>query len=1278
MPPDIDAYIKDMSAAVALGKALFWDIQASSDGFTACASCHYNGGADARIKNEMYPGHDETFNIFESGRGGVNTTLESSDFPFHRLSNPNDAESTVLRSVDDAHASAGVPLRIFEGVTPGEGLEDGTIVPDPEFNVGGCNLDQVTNRNAPTVINSVFFVRSYWDGRADYIFNGVNAYGAQDPDARVLKTMPDGSVQEVQIAIEKAALASQAVNPLPSPVEMAWKDGVEVRSLAVVAQKMLPMAPLKLQEVHLEDQHLGQFSAYPDRGLDPSITYEGMIQDAFVDEWWNGAGTFDGFTHMEKNFSLYWGLAIHMYEATLVSDQTPWDLYEAGDETALTEQEQRGLNRFMSGGAGCADCHAGSEFAGGTWSDLEDPLTGIRHGVERMGMVNGGQLALIGLTNIQGPDNPTVLGHEEFWYADNLRMGQFVQVIRPDTGQALVQVNIPHTGCELGVEGEPIETEIEMLPGPGFPTTPAPDPLDPHPPAEFVLISQALGALPNGDCGMRVIIEGELVFGTNTPAGEYPVLINGQQVAAIVLGESNPDAVYDAGFYNIGVRPTFEDLGIGADGPFGPLSFTKRIQNGEASAMSFDLEQPVQPDEYAAVNGAFKASSLRNIALTAPYMHNGSMATLEQVVQFYARGADFLEQNIPDTDPGVDGVGGLRNKADEQAAMVAFLSNGLLDQRVLNESGPFSHPSLPRKIGSAGNELQVTDANLDGEAEPEIFEIPATGINGGRTATTFNDQLAPGVHVALDQGEFLFPVKETSDPNDLLYLHEEGASGCGIVGLVMDSVREVRVNLTRRPTDTVTVSWSISDATELGVMEEDEVTGEIVVVASGTLVFTTEDWFHPQVLMLTGIQDGEHDGGTGATLMFDPFISTDDAYAGWALEPMHFTVEDTTKFASEMYVDAGADPNFGNGTEEHPYTTIAEALSCGVTVDRLFVAPGVCNEDLLIENAPVHIEAAPGAVLQGSGQRPVIEVRGHNSLGSSISGLTITGGAGETGGVMVTNGGDLSLVNCTLTGCTGGTAGAVLVRNGSTASLVGCTFDGNDSSNGAGGLMIEGSEVLVSGCVFQNNSGREGGALMVRNQGNPTIEDSVFRLNSAHQGGAVFLDGSSVALTRCWISDNSASVTGGAVYARNGCTVTLDGTKVTNNTAPTGGGVTLDNAELDAVRSTLATNGESVFIVNTGAVSLNSSILWDGGTGTSIGMSTNNGFEAEAEYSIVDSDEFDVGGTVLSTDPMFKDAAAGDHGLLTGSPGIDSGDPALGPDPDGSAPDMGSHPYQGQ
>jgi len=42
--------------------------------------------------------------------------------------------------------------------------------------------------------------------------------------------------------------------------------------------------------------------------------------------------------------------------------------------------------------------------------------------------------------------------------------------------------------------------------------------------------------------------------------------------------------------------------------------------------------------------GRFKAPSLRNISLTAPYMHDGSIATLDVVIEHYARGGRLIEE----------------------------------------------------------------------------------------------------------------------------------------------------------------------------------------------------------------------------------------------------------------------------------------------------------------------------------------------------------------------------------------------------------------------------------------------------------------------------------------------------------------------------------------------------------------------------------------------------------------------------------------------------------
>ena len=64
----------------------------------------------------------------------------------------------------------------------------------------------------------------------------------------------------------------------------------------------------------------------------------------------------------------------------------------------------------------------------------------------------------------------------------------------------------------------------------------------------------------------------------------------------------------------------------------------------------------------------FKTPSLRNVAVTAPYMHDGSLTTLEQVVRFYDRGGIAH----PGLDPLIRPLG---LEDNEVAALVAFLES---------------------------------------------------------------------------------------------------------------------------------------------------------------------------------------------------------------------------------------------------------------------------------------------------------------------------------------------------------------------------------------------------------------------------------------------------------------------------------------------------------------------------------------------------------------------------------------------------------------------------
>src|SRR4028119_647147 len=81
-PPNLGEFVKDKKAAIALGKALFWDLQVGSNGLMSCASCHFHAGVDTREKNQLSPGllrvtasgeaaPDITFNA-----GGPNSVLQ--------------------------------------------------------------------------------------------------------------------------------------------------------------------------------------------------------------------------------------------------------------------------------------------------------------------------------------------------------------------------------------------------------------------------------------------------------------------------------------------------------------------------------------------------------------------------------------------------------------------------------------------------------------------------------------------------------------------------------------------------------------------------------------------------------------------------------------------------------------------------------------------------------------------------------------------------------------------------------------------------------------------------------------------------------------------------------------------------------------------------------------------------------------------------------------------------------------------------------------------------
>lgn len=786
LPPIVDlktdepispGIIKSPEKAVLLGKALFWDMQAGSDG-QACASCHFSAGADPRARNQLSPGLLGGNALFDptrsGGGGGPNYTLVAGDFPFHVKQDPTDRDSKVLFDTDDVASSQGVTSAQFKAVTPGALADTCEVIPDPLFNLDDINLRRVEPRNTPTTINAAFNFRSFWDGRANRLFNGVDPFGRRNEDAFVLE-VKKGKVVKRELLLSNSSLASQAVGPTLNDFEMSCAG----RLFADVGKKLLsaPTVPLAFQAVHPQDSVLGPL-ANTVTGTGLNTTYEQLIKEAFADKFWDSSDLFDAdkkllkkpeqvpesqrFTLMEANFSLFWGLAIQAYERTLIANNTPFDKFREGDPGALDDAALAGLDVFMDRGK-CVNCHDTAMFTKASTLHLipEDEEGGL---VERM-----------------------LMSEEHLHYA--------VKTDHPVTIFPEKKYKGWKWGYDLSldVEGTPTLSGSKIIPGAavgsieltrnasGSKCIYAPKTLtlgeDKGIPRDAWIEAerlQGVGCPPH----LRVVVVDDVGLGgkgwfdhvgiDNGYGGFlHTALVSADEV------ELREPALYDNGFYNIGVRPTAEDLGVGAKDPFGnPLSFTEqfvRMLLGkdvpdpfEVDPCSFEVPWIVKLDGVlfpggftdkstcggllsfvtgvprdnkknerfiknlrTAVRGAFKTPTLRNIQLTAPYMHNGGMATLEQVIDFYDRGGDFHRNR--ELDPDITRL----ELTDEEKSNLAHFLRALTDPDVVYERAPFDHPQLfvPRGL------QMVEDMNpADGRADEDLFTdglmIPAVGKDG--------------------------------------------------------------------------------------------------------------------------------------------------------------------------------------------------------------------------------------------------------------------------------------------------------------------------------------------------------------------------------------------------------------------------------------------------------------------------------------------------------------------------------------------------------------------
>ncbi|MGE5295368.1 MAG: leucine-rich repeat domain-containing protein [Solirubrobacterales bacterium] len=262
---------------------------------------------------------------------------------------------------------------------------------------------------------------------------------------------------------------------------------------------------------------------------------------------------------------------------------------------------------------------------------------------------------------------------------------------------------------------------------------------------------------------------------------------------------------------------------------------------------------------------------------------------------------------------------------------------------------------------------------------------------------------------------------------------------------------------------------------------------------------------------------GEFEYTNGEVLWLQAQAYPGYTFAGWSgsttgtSNPMRYTIQGDQQIranfisqSDELYVDddAAGDPKPGDaqagdpdedGTVDHPFDSIQEAIAVAKGGASIFVRPGTYRENLDLLGKKIHVSAidpndpnsGPCAIVEGRGAGPVVRISAGGGTQCGLSGLVLTKGDGLTVGAIYCSGSSPVLSHLLIVGNRCSDAdGAALYFSDSRAVLAHCTVAGNYAGSQGAGLVLEDSNVAITNSIFWGNYPSE---IRTEGQSDPSI-----------------------------------------------------------------------------------------------------------------------------------------------------------------------------------------------
>ncbi len=200
--------------------------------------------------------------------------------------------------------------------------------------------------------------------------------------------------------------------------------------------------------------------------------------------------------------------------------------------------------------------------------------------------------------------------------------------------------------------------------------------------------------------------------------------------------------------------------------------------------------------------------------------------------------------------------------------------------------------------------------------------------------------------------------------------------------------------------------------------------------------------------------------------------------------------------------DAPADPGPANaqvsdpqenGSPEHPYDRIEEAVEVAAKGASIVVHPGNYRENIDLSGKSVRLLSAaamnetiiPYPVLEGSWNGPIIRFNHSAGMDCLLMGFVIMRGSDVPAGAILCDGGSPTISNCLIVGNRSTDPnGAVVYCRNSRAVLTNCTIADNYAGEGGAALMLVDSSITMTNSILWGNIPNE---ILSTGTGNPSI-----------------------------------------------------------------------------------------------------------------------------------------------------------------------------------------------